>query len=225
MTEPINVVCVKHGSLYSAEYVNKLYRGVARNTTLPFQFKCFTEDPSGIIPEVKTYPFVYDLPGWWNKVYLFSNLASLAGRVFYLDLDTVITGNIDVHMEFSGTFAVLRDFYFFRNHRLRNSFGSGLMAWDGGWGEHVWKEFLKDPQGNQKGHGHGDQGWLMHQIKLQEVTFWQDYVLERNRVDSYKVHVKDNQGILNPNTSIVCFHGSPRPHEIKGLDWMVEHWR
>ena len=31
-----NVLVLKHGSKYSAEYVNKMYKMVARNITLPF---------------------------------------------------------------------------------------------------------------------------------------------------------------------------------------------
>lgn len=220
----IQVVCVKWGDLYSADYVNKLYRGVARNTTLPFRFTCYTEDPSGIIPEVRIQPFIFDLPGWWNKLYLFSQQAALPGRIFYLDLDTVITKNIDVHMKFNGTFAILRDFYAKKNPKLNKHFGSGLMSWEGGWGEQIWKNFMTNPKGNQRGHGHGDQGWLMKQVSLDDVTFWQDIAPPNQTIDSYKVNVRDNEEILGPNTSILCFHGEPRPHKIEDLSWMKEHW-
>lgn len=220
----IQVVCVKHGNLYGAEYVNKLYRGVARHTTLPFRFICFTEDPTDIIPEVRIKPFLNELPGWWNKLYLFSHQAALPGRIFYLDLDTVITGNIDPYMQFSGTFAILRDFYAFRNDKLNNHFGSGLMSWEGGWGEHIWKDFMVNPRLNQRSHGHGDQGWLMKTVPLTEVTFWQDIMEPNKTIDSYKVSVRANSEILGPTTSILCFHGEPRPHKIRELNWMQEHW-
>ena len=42
------VVCLKYGDKYSADYVNKLYNGVKRNLTVPFEFVCYTEDPKGI---------------------------------------------------------------------------------------------------------------------------------------------------------------------------------
>lgn len=220
----IQVVCVKHGILYNADYVNKLYRGVARNTTLPFRFTCFTENPTDIIPEVRIQPFIFPLPGWWNKLYLFSQQAALPGRVFYLDLDTVITGNIDPYMNFNGTFAILRDFYAQKNPKLKNHFGSGLMAWEGGWGEHIWKNFHANPESNQRGHGHGDQGWLMKEVPLHDVTFWQDIMEPNKTIDSYKVMVRPNEEKLGPTTSILCFHGEPRPHKIEGLPWMKEHW-
>jgi len=38
MTEPVNILCLKWGTRYPAEYANKLYRGVARNLKRPFRF-------------------------------------------------------------------------------------------------------------------------------------------------------------------------------------------
>ena len=44
----IKVVCVKYGTKYGPEYVNKLYNGVKRNLSLPHEFACFTEDGEGL---------------------------------------------------------------------------------------------------------------------------------------------------------------------------------
>ena len=45
--EPVNVLCFSWGTKYGAPYVNKLYRGVKRNMTIPFRFICMTDDPTG----------------------------------------------------------------------------------------------------------------------------------------------------------------------------------
>ena len=50
------VVCLKYGNKYSAEYVNKLYNGVKRNLTIPFEFVCFTEDIGTIDPAIRIEP-------------------------------------------------------------------------------------------------------------------------------------------------------------------------
>ena len=42
----ILVVCVKYGTKYGADYVNKLFRGVKNNLNLPHKFICFTDDPN-----------------------------------------------------------------------------------------------------------------------------------------------------------------------------------
>ena len=49
----IRVVCVKYGTKYGADYVNNLYYGTSKNLTLKHSFYCFTEDGSGLDPNIK----------------------------------------------------------------------------------------------------------------------------------------------------------------------------
>ena len=71
----VNVVCMKWASVYGPEYVNKLYRGVARNLTMPFRFVCFTEDPNGVDESVECKPLPpIDLPPGYEKS-AFNNLS------------------------------------------------------------------------------------------------------------------------------------------------------
>ena len=42
------VVCVKWGTGYGAEYVNRLYGMVSRQITPPFRLVCLTDDRNGI---------------------------------------------------------------------------------------------------------------------------------------------------------------------------------
>ena len=59
MTAPLNnVICMKWGDKYSADYVNILFNMVSRNLSTPFRFVCFTDDPKGINEQVE----VFDLP-------------------------------------------------------------------------------------------------------------------------------------------------------------------
>jgi hypothetical protein len=97
------VICIKWGTLYGADYANKLYGMVKRNTNRPLRFVCFTDDVSGLRDEIETHPIPdINIPmPWfgsgWRKVVLFgSELADLAGQdVLFFDLDMVITGSID----------------------------------------------------------------------------------------------------------------------------------
>lgn len=218
----LNVVCVKHGNLYSADYVNKLYNGVKRNTTIPFQFTCITENPADLLPEIKIQPFLYKFDGWWNKIFLFAEENGLTGRIFYLDLDTVIVNNIDTFLQFDGEFAILRDMYHQKNPKLQMSFGSAIMSWEAGYRRDIWTAFLNNPQAQIKGHGHGDQGYLMrmHENK-NNVTFWQDYA--PGKIASYKISVRGKP--FPDEAAIIVFHGSPRPHEVTNEPFMQEHWK
>jgi hypothetical protein len=91
------VVCVKYGTKYGADYVNKLYRGVTRFTTVPFEFMCFTEDSDGLDPAITAKPLKQKWQTWWSKVHIFDaeNYPSPNARVFYIDLDMIISGSLD----------------------------------------------------------------------------------------------------------------------------------
>ena len=91
----MNFACVCYGEKYSVEYVQKLYNMVQRNTTLEHNFFIFTDNMEMEIDghvNIRTFPET--LSGWWNKMQLFRP-DILDGDTLYMDLDVVITGNID----------------------------------------------------------------------------------------------------------------------------------
>ena len=47
-----NVVCIKWGNKFGADYVNSLYRMVEKNLTIPHRFVCFTDNAEGIDPNL-----------------------------------------------------------------------------------------------------------------------------------------------------------------------------
>jgi len=67
------VICLKWGDRYSSEYVNKLYRGIIRNTTYKVDFICYTENSEGVQEGVIIKDLIEkDWKGWWGKASLFS---------------------------------------------------------------------------------------------------------------------------------------------------------
>ena len=42
------MICLKWGDRYGSDYVNKLYRGILRNTKYQVDFICYTENEEGI---------------------------------------------------------------------------------------------------------------------------------------------------------------------------------
>ena len=67
----IMVVCVKYGTKYGADYVNKRHAGVKRHLSLDHQFACFTENTEGLNEDIKVIPLKSkneDWSGWWSKV-------------------------------------------------------------------------------------------------------------------------------------------------------------
>jgi hypothetical protein len=109
-----NVICIKWGSVYQANDVNKLYSMIKNNTSYPIHFYCFTDDTSGLDSQIITKP----LPQFqnikqgeeeWTTKYAYKKEAALCDnkqggltgqRVFFFDLDSLIVGNLDEFFEY-----------------------------------------------------------------------------------------------------------------------------
>lgn len=108
---PINCICLKYGTLYGPEYVNRLRAALARNTRADLRFFCMTDDPTGIEPTAEILPLT-DEPfsermntalehapkrGRMKKISLFRPdlIPDLEGPLLVFDLDTAIVGPID----------------------------------------------------------------------------------------------------------------------------------
>ena len=207
----LNVVCVNQGNYLGRgkEYVEKLCDMVFRNTSKEFNFICFTDDDQSYDPMVQKRPIPKECKGWFAKLFLFSKEADLKGRTFYFDLDTIINGNLDEYFEYKGKFAILRDFY------RPDGYGSGLMAWQEGYGEHIWNAFKNLNYPEIQG---GDQSFIEKFVKDADIL--QDVF--PGIIKSYK---GDDCERWPPNGSkIICFHGTPRPHEVSG-SWIDLIWR
>lgn len=109
----LQVVCVKYGTKYGADYVNKLYYGVKTHLSLPHTFHCFTEDGEGLDTNIKVVPLANHWQAWWSKVHIFDGQVYSSAEkpkvlVMYIDLDMIISGSLDslVH-SFDGRFATL----------------------------------------------------------------------------------------------------------------------
>jgi hypothetical protein len=230
----INIVCVKWGTKYGAEYVNRLCAAVGRHATVDYRFHCYTDDVTELNPKIITH----DLPragleGWWNKMYLFdqNNGITIGEQIFYIDLDTLITGNID-HMlqRWPDCIVMLRDFY----HGIAKTAGtiaSGLMTWQHGNYSHLWANFIRDPQQAVASvRPHGDQHYIASQIN--KWAIWQDLYPEE--IVSFKVHCRSG---LPESARIVCYHGQPNIPDsatkvnssylwtIEPQPWVLEQWR
>lgn len=196
---PFNVVCVlRSGGEYRAEHVQQLAIEVDENLTVDHQFICLSDID---VPGVECIKMLRNWPGWWSKIELFE----VFKQAFYLDLDTRLVGNIDEMVTYAHEFTMLRDF------GRPTSPASGLMAWNGNYGG-IALQFAADPLRLMKKcttwDCWGDQGFIAQHVKPQ---FFQD--LFRNQVVSYKLDVM-KKGVEDQNR-IVCFHGKPRPWDIK----------
>lgn len=198
------------------EAVEILYSMVRRNLAagLRGRFTVFTDDPAAFadMAGVQTKQVPPDLKGWWGKLYLFSADAFPKGeRVLFFDLDTCITGPLDDIAAYSGKLAMLHDPY------RQSGSQSAVMAWKAGTLNHIWDRWNAEgrPQTAQ-----GDQVWIEACVNGTEYhpEWWQ--VLYPKQFRSYKLDCRE---YVPRGTSVVFFHGNPRPHQVGG--WVKDCWR
>ena len=120
----INVVCVlRNGGKvgYDATWVEKLKNSVARNLTIEHTFCCLSDVP---VP-CKQIPLVGSGAGFWAKLELFRP-GLFKDPVLYIDLDTVICGNLDdmVNKIKDQQFVMLKE-------TDKNVVSSAVMWWQG----------------------------------------------------------------------------------------------
>lgn len=189
---------------YNTAQVLWLRDQVARHVKVPHRFVCFSDAE---IEGVEVIPLTDDLPGWWSKIELFKRDL---GRVFYLDLDTVIVGDITPMVLHGHKFSVLRNL----SSKTAGRIGSGVMAWSGDQ-THIYTEFMRDSQRHMAecvvSEKWGDQGFIQ---SVQRSTgrgwkFLQD--LFPAQIVSYKFDLQRRDP--EPQNTIVCFHGEPKPWE------------
>lgn len=208
------VVCVlKSGGVYTPDYVRILRDAVARNLTIPYRFVCLSD----VDVPCDRIPLRHDWPGWWSKIELFREDV-VKGPTFYLDLDTVIVSSINDIQFLDFNFAMLD---VLENNRT-NCCHSGLL-WFKQPQTHVYEKFLQDPQGFIKFHEENEHNWYHGDQAFISDCFTQipkiHYVLP-GFVKSYKYHKLQD----NPEGSIICFGGEPRPHQIKN-SWVERFWQ
>ncbi len=155
------------------------------------------------IPDVPVIPLEYGWRGWWSKLELFR--PDISGDLFYLDLDTIVIGDIDPLISSAGgKTTMLSDFYWPKKA------ASGLMYIATEDKARIWSAWAENPalhMAQNPGRGTiGDQGFLG---KVLDPQRWQDIC--PGAVVSYKVHCHNGRP---PGARVVCFHGRPRPWEL-----------
>ncbi|WP_303721225.1 hypothetical protein [Malonomonas rubra] len=224
-----NVICIKWGTAYNAEYVNRLYRMIKRNTTKQFNFYCFTDDVEGLSSEIITQPMTsLNVKPEENK-YAYrkeaglcdNNLGGLNGqRVLYFDLDVVIVDNIDCFFEFpSGNeFVIINDW----NTRGDHVGQASCYSWVVGELGFVKKYFEEHPREVVEKYFTASQEFLSDQVveHYGKLNFWPE-----SWCRSFRFHCLP-KGVLRHfftakipvGAKVLVFHGSPNPHEaIQGV--------
>jgi hypothetical protein len=213
-----SVVCVWTGNKYSPEYVEKLGRGVRRHLQVPHRLVCLTDRTE----QIDNFEMVdisgYKLPGWWAKMLVFRPELRGSGRAVYVDLDSVPVSDLSPLLRNRANFAICENFTRLAgNTKWPCRYGSCVMTFAGGWGEHVWHAFHHDHQHHMQVAGN-----LGDQFAIQELVPNAPY-LQNMLPPGFFLGYRDLREEPPPGTALVIFAGRNKPHECR-VDWVQREW-
>lgn len=107
-----NFICVKWGTKYHSDEVNRLFAAIKRNTSRDLRFFCLTDDRDGLAHEIEQLPLVETIlqrqiadaqgglrrkNGALRKMSAFDPelIPDLNGPLLCADIDILITGDVD----------------------------------------------------------------------------------------------------------------------------------
>jgi hypothetical protein len=193
-----NAKSLRFSTAYTEEWVERLYRGFARNLTRPFRFVCYVDRPRAFSEPIGQRMINSPTPGYADCIQPYE----MGQPMILVGLDTIVTGNIDHLADYCLTadrIALPRDPY--AKHRACN--GVALVP--------AGKEAIYADH-----RGENDMEWL----RTKPHAFIDD--LFPGHVESFKGRVRD-QGL--GDTRIVYFHGEEKPHQLPHVGWIGESWK
>lgn len=187
-----------YSQCYDESWVEKLYRGFARNLSRPMRFICFTEKDRSFSEPIEQVRLERDQPDYSCCIEPYK----LDKPMILVGLDTVITGNCDEHADYcfyGDRVAVPVDPFY------PDKVCNGVALVPAGMKARMYDAF---PGGN-------DMEWIRSQ-PVEKID-----ALFPGQVRSYKGHLK---GKDIGETRIAYFHGELKAHELPHIGWIARHW-
>ena len=218
MDSELIIACVRTGTLYGMDYVAKLRNMVARHLTRPHTMVCLTDQPERCEGMVFIDVTDIGLKGWWAKMILFAPDWRGLTKVVYLDLDTVIIGNLLPLTAVAGEFAICESFARLAGANYPCQYNSSVMVIGGGMMTHIWRRFEQQrTQLMAKHDRYGDQKVIEELYPY--AAYLQDWLPE-----GYFCNYRNLTDHPPKGASIINFGGQHRPHNCP-IRWVQEAWQ
>lgn len=216
-----------------------------------FRFVCLTDDATGIVPQVETFPipdmglsdFNWKKGGWAKLCVFMPELYDITGRCLFLDLDSIIAPPIDDLFTYPGEVVCIDS-----SARWKQAGAAGtpvamssVFAFTAGAQPELFTRFMAD-HGAAVAKYRIEQSFIQGELGTGALTFW-----PRDWVVSFKYHLRRPVGLgwvlfpkpPGPEARVIAFHGEPRPialvrrgiwgigpHWGRGrVPWAVDYWR
>lgn len=219
------IICIKWGTAYGASDVNLLYGMVSRNITGDFKLYCFTDDAAGIRPEVESLPLPElgceippDVPGKWPKIALWGReLFGLEGVALFVDLDSIIVGNIDAYFEYGDPSDVITARNWLK--RFKKSAQTSVFRFPIGGHCYMLENLRKDPAAISRKYQY-EQNYVTHNVRG-GIKFWPEPWTRHFRVHCMGAWPLRylRPPVLPPGAKIVTFPGLPGPGDAMHGRW------
>ena len=240
------IICMKWGTRYGADFVNRLHAMTRRHVTGNLRFVCFTDDGSELDPDIEALPLPHiELPErvrWnpWRKISLWQYpLADLEGDVLFLDLDIVVTGSLDPLFDFEpGRYCVIHNWT-----QPRDTVGNtSVFRFPVGKHTHIYDRVMSEPD-DVLGKYKIEQLYISREIDDQ--AFWPKrwcVSFKHSCVPLFPLNFFMVPA-LPRDARVVIFSGNPDPDEaiaghyptpakwkrlykhVRPTPWVAEHWR
>ena len=245
-----SILTIKWGSEFTFEDVNILKRAAENNSETDFQFVCLTDDASGLHQEIIVLPIPMEglfrmpqLAGAWPKICLFHpSLSEFLDQVLFLDIDTIISGNIDPFFDDpAGSLRMLSCGPRWKNfeNELAPQPATGVMSYNTKHHINIFENFAKNPDAAYKDYS------LEQEFVGANATQINYFPLEY--IQSFKYHLRRQylMDLLLPpkapsaEARMVAFHGYPRPRQVANIGenwarfprtgihrpaWLINYW-
>ena len=248
----INILTLKVGVKYGADYINKLYNSIKRNTNVPFIMYCYTDDRSGIISDVRTIDLKLrdHVKAQFYKID-FHNMPTIAGKCLILDIDYVIVQNIDQILDWplaQGQFGCHLRWWSYAELQRHNGckINGGFQMFYQGDTVDLYAKFNSNPSywqsyyiNNRLAYGqlNGEQNFIDQHVTLERSwlpEYWfgkySDSQLENDMIALYWDHSIDDTNDyflgdrFDPRVKMIHFANSSNKIENHNEPWIDQHW-
>ncbi|MDY6891928.1 MAG: hypothetical protein SVU24_10130 [Pseudomonadota bacterium] len=224
------IICMKWGTLYGPEYVNRLYAMVRHNLTGPIRFVCLTDDTAGVREEVECHDCpTIDLPEpqcrlGWRKLTLYresEHLFGLTGDWLYLDLDVVVTASLDPFFAYrpEKNFVVMQNW----TQPGRGIGNTSVYRFRVGADAYLYDHLIANQESVFQRY-RNSQTYISRTVR--ELEFWPDewcVLFKTHCVPGWPARLW-REPRLPAQARVVAFPGDPNPHDAVRGRWPVKRW-
>jgi hypothetical protein len=217
----VTFACVRSGTRYGPEYVERLRNGIRRHAAPgSFDIACFTDQPDQI-EGVKMHPVPGGLLGWWAKLALLQYTWRQTRRIVYIDLDTAVVGDLTPLQNVGADFAICENFTRAAgNLNWPCRYGSCVMVLNPSFGDDAFNRaavLVCDSVWMAKHGRYGDQ-------RVIEECVPDAAILQRLMPPGFFLGYRHLTSVRPASASLVIFAGSHKPHNC-GVAWVREQWQ